>query len=214
MTSPGSMTLLEDDLRSPDRRVRDHAALQIWERYSERLLALIRRKLNDRILRREGAADVCQEIYLSFVKDRQRSPCPLRNRDELWGLLVRITICKVANTANRHRAARRDVRREVAGPLEGDVDGPSPRWMLELMDRSQPTPDEVLMLEEELERWLTPLPQDLRQVALWKLEGYTNKEISGMIKRTERAVELKLQIIRGRLEARLVPAGPPDPDPS
>ncbi|MBV8265699.1 MAG: hypothetical protein JO252_05060, partial [Planctomycetaceae bacterium] len=55
MTSPGSLTLLEDDLRSPDRRVRDHAALQIWERYSERLLALIRRKLHDRILRREGA---------------------------------------------------------------------------------------------------------------------------------------------------------------
>ena len=35
-----------------------------------------------------------------------------------------------------------------------------------------------------------------------------------MIKSTERAVELKLQIIRGRLEARLVPAGPADPDPS
>src|SRR5262249_30301282 len=109
-----------------------------------------------------------------------------------------------ANTARRHHAACRDVRREVAVAGEDGGDGDSgswPAWMLQAMDRREPTPDEALVLEEGLQRWLTPLPPDLRRIALWKLEGYTNKEISVMIQRTERSVELKLRIIRGRLEA-------------
>ena len=62
-------------------------------------------------------------------------------------------------------------------------------------------------MEEEIEEWLKPLPEDLRQVALWKLEGYTNREIGVMIERTERTVELKMRIIRQYLEKRLAAAG-------
>jgi hypothetical protein len=196
------MTRWADDLRSPDPRVRDHAAYQIWERYSSRLLALVRRNLNDRIRRREDPDDILQKMYQSFCANRRRASDPLRSRDELWKLLVHIAMCKIANTAKHHQAGCRDVRREVAGRAEESVDGSFPRWILERMDRAEPTPDDVLILEEELQQWLEPLPEDLRQVALWKLEGYTNKEISGMIQRVERTVELKMRIIRGHLEVR------------
>jgi DNA-directed RNA polymerase specialized sigma24 family protein len=64
-----------------------------------------------------------------------------------------------------------------------------------------PSPEEKLIVLEELERLLQWLPDDLRQIVLWKLEGFTNADIAGMIERTVRCVELKMQLIRKRLEA-------------
>ena len=56
----------------------------------------------------------------------------------------------------------------------------------------------IAMVEEEFSGLLDLLPdEELRQVALWKLEGYTNAEIASEIGRHERSVERKLQIIRG-----------------
>ncbi len=211
MSTPGSMTRWADDLRSPDPRVRDEAARMIWERYAARLLVLVRRKLDERVRRRTDADDVLQSMYKSFCLGRRSDQGPLLSRDDLWRLLVHITMCKVANAANRERAARRDVRRDQQEPADREGDGPSPRWMLEQMDRSEPSPDEALALEEELEGWLKPLPEDLRRVALWKLEGYTNREIGVMIERTERTVELKMRIIRRHLETRLSTAGAREP---
>ena len=46
--------------------------------------------------------------------------------------------------------------------------------------------------------WLLGLltAADLREVAVWKLEGYTNKKIAGMIGRSVPTVERKLASIR------------------
>jgi DNA-directed RNA polymerase specialized sigma24 family protein len=59
-----------------------------------------------------------------------------------------------------------------------------------------------IIVVEELDRLLNGLPEDLRKIALWKLEGFTNAEIACMIGRTVRCVELKMQLIRKRLELR------------
>lgn len=201
MSDPGSMTMLAADLRSSDRRVRDEAATRIWERYVGPLLGLVTRNLDQRIQRREGPDDVLQSMYLSFVDGQRRANAALQSREDLWRLLVHITFCKLANTAKKHQAARRDVRREL--PMAGGRDGASGSDdLIDRLDRAEPTAEDAMVLQEELEEWLRPLPPDLRQVALWRLEGYTNQEISAKIERTERSVELKLQIIRERLQAR------------
>jgi DNA-directed RNA polymerase specialized sigma24 family protein len=192
---------LVEDLRDLDPAVRNEAARQIWEQFSNRLLGLVRRHLDERVRRRADEDDILQSMYKSFCLGR-RDAAPLASRDDLWRLLVHITLCKVANAARHNQAACRDVRREWVGwKPDADGDGPTSA-MLELMDRHEPTPDEALALADELEGLLSPLSQDLRKIALWKLEGYTNREIAGMIERTERSVELKLNIIRGRLEGR------------
>ena len=53
-------------------------------------------------------------------------------------------------------------------------------------------------MTEELERRLNILPAPLRQIALWKLEGFTNEEIAKekLLNRTERASKRKLALIR------------------
>jgi DNA-directed RNA polymerase specialized sigma24 family protein len=205
MSSIGSLTLCIQHLRSTDCRERDEAARVIWERFSSRLQSLVRRHLDNRIRRREDEQDILQSMYSSFCLGQFEGKTPPSSRAELWKLLVRITMCKVVNTAHRHMAARRDVRRETAAPRDQAAGGGSlfPQWMLEHVDRSQPSPEEKGIVLEELNRLLQGLSEELRQIVLWKLDGFTNAEIACTIGRTVRCVELKMQLIRKRLELKV-----------
>lgn len=201
MSSMGSVTIYLERLRSTDCRERDEAARIIWERFSARLLGLVRRHLDNRIRRREDEHDVLQSAYATFCKSQSSGKTSPASRDELWKLLVRITMCTVVNTAHRHLAARRDVRRELAEGHDSPTTGALfPRKMLDQIDRSQPSHEEKIVVLEEIERLLQGLSADLRTIVIWKLEGFTNAEIAAMIGRTVRSVELKMQVIRECIE--------------
>ena len=75
--------------------------------------------------------------------------------------------------------------------------------MLEHVDRAQPSAEEKVVVLEEIERLLHGLSDDLRSIVLWKLQGFTNAEIAATIGRTVRSVELKMQLIRRRIELRV-----------
>ncbi len=205
MTVDGSLTLCVHRLKSPDPIERDDAARIIWNRFSSKLQSLVRRHLDGQIRRREDEHDVLQSMYLSFFQGQLEGKTAPASRQELWRLLVRITMCKLVNTANRHLAARRDVRRER--PDGRNVTGGNPQfptWMLEHVDRGQPSAEEKVIVIDELDRLLRELPEELRRIVIWKLEGFTNAEIAHMIGRTVRCVELKTQLIRKRLERDVV----------
>ncbi len=200
LSSPGSLTQCIFNLRSPDYRLRDEAARVIWDRFASRLQLLVRRHMDNRIRRREDENDVLQSMYASFCIGQLEGKATPASRDELWKLLVRIALCKLVNTAQRHTAARRDVRRERPKVADGGDNFLIPQWMLEHVDENRPTPDEQFLVIDELERLLSVLPGEHRQIVLWKVDGYKNAEIAALIGRTVRSVELKLQLIRKRLE--------------
>ncbi len=55
----------------------------------------------------------------------------------------------------------------------------------------------LAIIEEEGQRLLQSLEdKKLRQIAIWKLESYTNDEIAEKLQLTTRSVERKLQRIR------------------
>jgi DNA-directed RNA polymerase specialized sigma24 family protein len=59
---------------------------------------------------------------------------------------------------------------------------------------------------EEYERLLDRLDDDvLRSVAVWKLEGYTNKEVAAKLGRAPATVERKLRLIRDTWEKEVAP---------
>lgn len=61
----------------------------------------------------------------------------------------------------------------------------------------EPTPDLAAQVAEEYERLLKQLPgQDLVELAILKMEGYTNDEIAVKWGKAVRTVERKLQLIR------------------
>ena len=202
MNSPGSVTRMIQDLRSEDPTLCANAAEQIWRRYFRGLLALARNNLNRRIRRREDEEDVLQSMYKSFCRLQQRSELELSSRDDLWRLLVGITLYKVRNAAAHHRRSKRDVMREQER-VWADRDTPdSPQWVLEQMDSSEPSPTEAAALNDALESRLELLSDpELRRIALLKLEGYSNSEIADLKGCTERTVERKLERIRTKWEA-------------
>jgi len=198
MDSQGSVTRLIEQLRSDDPRLREDAARRVWERYVPALLDLARHHLDRRLLHREDEEDVLQSMYASFCLRQQRGSFELFGRDDLWKLLVTVTLRKARNAARRHRQQTRDYRRECAHPANRSLDASD--GVLEELDASGPTPDDAAALNEALENRLRALGDPiLRQIALRKLEGYTNKEIARELNDcTERTIERKLERIRAR----------------
>ena len=200
METEGSLTRCAHDMHSPDARRREEAARQIWLRFAERLAAVVRRRLDPRILRHAGEDDVLQSLFASFFDAAPGPDGPPRDRDELWRLLVHFTMCKVANTADYHRAGRRDVRRER--PLDGvrrrgagvgRARGPA----VDRAPRTRPSP------ARSSSGCCAILPDDLRPVFALRLEGFTNAQIAAQLGRVERTVELKLRTIRALLRPHL-----------
>lgn len=189
-----SVTGLLADLRSQDTSKRDFAADQIWRHYFPKLLALAKRQLSDRVRRREDEHDVVQSACRSFFARQRRGDFELGDRNELWQLLVAITLRKSVNAAKRHQARKRDYRQEYTPA--GDNLRSLNDWALEQMDAGDPTPHEASALAEELQFRLSRLPEGLRQIALWLLEGYTYEEIAGKFGCVARTVIRKVQRIR------------------
>jgi RNA polymerase sigma factor (sigma-70 family) len=197
MVREGSVTRLIQLLRSDDAAERDMAARLIWLRYFRDLLDLARKNLNRRIHRREDEEDVLQSMYKSFCLRQQRGEFDLAGRDALWNLLVTITLRKARNAARRQGQDMRDLAREQTLPI--DDDAKSAHWVLEQMDAAGPSPAEAAVLNEALERRLEALADpELRQIALWRLEGYTNREIADQLGCTERSIERRLERIRSK----------------
>jgi DNA-directed RNA polymerase specialized sigma24 family protein len=65
------------------------------------------------------------------------------------------------------------------------------------IESGDPTPDVAAQLAEEFQLLLDRLGSDeLRRIAVWKLEGYTNAEIAGRIGCAEVSVQRRLRLIR------------------
>ena len=137
------------------------------------------------------------EHVQELLRTQRRGDFDLASRDELWNLLVRITLRKAKNTANRHLQGKRDVRREHAESATGRSGEEATCTILDQIDTDGPTPAEAALLNEALEQRFQKLNDPgLRQIALWKLEGYTNPEIARELECTLRTVERKLERIR------------------
>ena len=188
MARTGSVTRLIQLLRSEDKTEREMAAVLIWRRYFRDLLELARNNLNKRVRRREDEEDVLQSMYKSFCLRQQRGEFDLVGRDALWKLLVTITLRKARNVAKAQGREKRDFRREQT--LPADDESRAANWALEQMDAAGPSPAEAAVLNEALERRLEALADpELREIALLRLEGYTNREIAATRDCTERSIE-------------------------
>ena len=173
------------------------SAQAIWERYFDRLVSEARRVIRHR-RRAEDEEDAALSAFDSFCEGTRRGKFPfLSNRNNLWGLLLKITVRKAFDQNVRGHRLKRDENRargesEFAGgsedAMEFDLDGlPGP----------EPSPEFAAIVAEEFERRMHALGDDsLRQIAVMRLEGYTDEEIARRQGCTRRTVQRRLDIIR------------------
>ena len=180
---------------------RSSGATQLWQRYVEQLARLARRKLGRTPRGAADEEDVVLSAFHAFLEGvRDGHFARLHDRDDLWQVLVMLTERKAINLRRREKAAKRDKAQdqdESAFPQpeglmvqDGDLD--------HVADR-EPTPAFAAEVAENLQQLLDRLNDDSqRQVALGKLEGYTNQELAERLGISLRSVERKLQIIRSK----------------
>ena len=161
------------------------AQQQLWNRYFARLAALARTRLTGAPQRDADEEDVVLSAFNSFFCAARAGRFPeLYDRTGLWPLLVKITARKAINQVKRQQAKKRSSAAEEAVPDIAHLVG------------DEPTPQFAAEVAEQVERLLALLDEDLRTVAVMKLEGFTNAEIAERFGIVERSVERKLARIR------------------
>jgi len=166
----------------------DTAAQILFDRYCEKLLRLARRRIGHRLMGRIDPEDVIQSAFRTFFVHVRKSDFSFAAENDLFKLLVRLTVHKTLRQIAYHRAAKRNPAREVVQPLE-DQD------LMEQLISQEPAPEAEITLLEEMERFLSRLSGFERQVLELRLQGYSSLEIAEKLQTYDRKIRRVLERI-------------------
>lgn len=187
---PGSVTQFFGQLRAGDIA----AAEALWIRFFPRLVALAHQALAGRPQRVADADDAVQSAFASFCLRVKAGEFHITDRADLWNLLGVITTRKARKQSRRETAEKRGGGRVVSEASLTRPDGsPLP---LDEVTIALPASEFDLHCEE----LLAQLVPELREIAVWRLLGFRNREIADRLGCTERKVERKLNLIRLKWE--------------
>lgn len=189
--TPGSVTRWLSTLRDGDPA----AAEFLWNRYFEQVARLAQRQLVDLRDRSRDAEDVALSALNALCQAASRGRLvDLRDRHDLWQFLATCTL-------NRARNLLRDMNRlkRAGAAPQGNTAPREQQW--DEVESDEPTPAEANQLADDLRHIMARLDQEdpthrLREVALWKLEGYSVLEIARRHNCTRKTVVLRLSLIR------------------
>lgn len=169
------------------------ATEKLWTRLFEPLVALAENRLRqaEGLGRVASGEDIASEALQRFFEAVDKNGFPeLHDRDNLWRILSTITARAVLNLKRHNTAQKRGsgrVRGEsVFDSCDGGIEGSA---------ACGPTEDWDLIFEEALSR----LTAKQQEIALMKLSGYSNQEISVAVAKPLRTVERNLHEIRMKL---------------
>lgn len=189
MSASHSISVWIDRFRASDQE----AARVLWERFFDRMVAIARRRLGPGPRRAADEEDVAVKAFTRFHQAVLAGRFPLlHDRNDLWAVLLTLT----------ERTAASQVRHELrqkrgGGDIRGDSALRSIRGTEIEPQTAEPTPEESALLRDELARLLELLDDDqLRQIAVGKMEGYTNAELACQLGCSAVTIERRLRLIR------------------
>jgi len=207
MSSEGSVSKHVRLLKSGDQS----AARPLWQRYFPWLVRLARRKLQSTSSSIADEEDVALAAFARFCQRAEQGRLPeVRNREELWRLLVTLTVRMAIDEVRRQRRQKRGGAALAADDGQPAAALSSTHLAHEVVSRELP-PDFVLEVAEECERLLDGLKEDdLKAIAVWKSQGCTNEEVADRLGVVLRTVERKLRAIRERFAGNAAPVARED----
>ncbi len=164
------------------------AAEQIWNRYFSSIVSVARAKLgiipNGTLDAEDIALSAFHTLYRAASADRLPD---MLDRGGLWQSLILITAGKVIDAK----------RREFSQKRGGTLTDKTPLHLIDLVQNSEPDPALAAMFSEQFESLLNLLEErELQEIAMLKLEGFTNEEVSRRLDCGERTVKRRLAVIR------------------
>ena len=170
------------------------AANELHQRFVDRLVRLASTRINRRFRSKIEPEEIVQSVFASFFRRHEQGEFTFDGWNDLWALLVRITICKCTNRVTGFMTAKRNIRREIQGRVDSAND--SSLYAVSI----EPTAEETVVFNETLDQLLDLLPNDLQEIVCLRLQGHSNLEISEKIDRSERTVYRSLERVRVILE--------------
>jgi DNA-directed RNA polymerase specialized sigma24 family protein len=194
MSSTGSVTHWLRQLRQGDQA----AAQPLWEAYFKRLVERARRRLAGRPRPAADEEDVVLSAFDSFCRGAEQGRFPrLDDRQDLWRLLVVITDRKAWKLVNRQPGPQSGGGKVLdQAALEGG-DSAREGGGLDQLEGREREPWRDLVVEEEFRRLMEDLGDDqLRTIALLKMESHTVQEIAAKLGCAPRTIDRRLGLIR------------------
>lgn len=172
----------------------ESAAHQLWQTFFHRLVDFASRRLSGSSTAVADEEDIALSAFKSFCfgirKGRFGS---LTDRESLWRLLVVITARKAVDHVAYNRRQKRSELRNVNCTTSDGYDD-----LIASFVCTEPTPALEVEMAENLKQAIDSLEQpELKQIAIYKLDGFTNQEIAQKLHRGLSTIERKLRTIRG-----------------
>jgi RNA polymerase sigma factor (sigma-70 family) len=169
------------------------APTEIFRRYSERLVSLAGQRIARCLRQKIDAEDVVQSAFLSFFRENRADQFRMASWNDLWSLLLTLTLRKCDGQLRRFTSLKRSINREK--PL--NLAESSALW--EPIAR-EPTPAEAGALAETIESLLNRLEERDRTIAELTLQGCSSGQIAARVGLSERSVFRKLKSIRALID--------------
>jgi RNA polymerase sigma-70 factor (ECF subfamily) len=174
------------------QRGEEDAATALYLRYANRLGRLADKRTGGDLAARFDSDDVVQSVFRTFFRRVAGGAYDVPDGDELWGLLMVITLNKVRLVASRHRAAKRSV---------DATKGVDPDALLRLS--SGDDEGAMRLLRMTVDEYLAGIDPADRQILELRIEGYGVAEVAERSGRTKRTVERVLQRLREGLRGQV-----------
>lgn len=170
------------------------AAEPLWHRYYAALVELARSHLSKQLQAVVDAEDIALVAFADFCRGTRAGRFPrLSDRQDLWKLLLTLTLRRASDAARQVGRQRRDHTRTATAADLFDL----PAADLDRLASDAPDPAMAAEVADELRFLLSMLPgDDLRRVAQELLAGYTAPEIALRLGCSLRTVERRWQRVR------------------
>ncbi len=182
-----------EQLATSDREAAD----RLWQHFCRRLMNFARNRLSPTSRRVYDEEDAAISAFRSLCRGIESNRYPdISSRDNLWALLVVIAGRKIANRKRFDRQTKRAIGSTLTEDLFQSPSSEDGTFLQSIRSR-EPTPALAAEVADTSEYLLSVLPEDdLKQLVLLKLEGYTNEDAAEKMKVTRRTVQRKLERIR------------------
>lgn len=181
--------MAEDHLIERCRNGDQDAARELFDAYVARLVPLARRRISQRLASRVDPEDIVQSVFRTFFARLKDDKFEINDQDDLFRLLMRITVHKTLRQIAHHKAAKRDPSLELA---QSDS---AQEQLLQLLT-TEPTPEATVTFLDQLEHFMGQLQAADRDILTLRLQGFSTEEIAQKLGSYDRKIRRVLERIR------------------
>ncbi len=163
---------------------------EFWDDYAVPLQRVADRQLSQQLKRRVDAEDVVQSACRTFFRRVQHGEFEFNDRDDLWRLLLTITLNKARMQARFHGRARRGLGKEQS--LEGDLVSQTQSFDQAIKD---------VDFADSLDVIFEKLDDEQCEILRRLLDGETQEQIANAIGCSQRTVRRMQVRIREQLQS-------------